>query len=40
MLKANCEGKVLGTGYQPGKSATLVRNPNWNAQHATSGRPT
>jgi len=29
MLKADSEGKVLGIGYQPGKSATLVRNPNW-----------
>jgi peptide/nickel transport system substrate-binding protein len=37
MLKANGEGKVLGTGYQPGKSATLVRNPNWNA--STDYRP-
>ncbi len=30
MLKNNAEGKVLGIGYVPGKSATLVRNPNWN----------
>jgi peptide/nickel transport system substrate-binding protein len=37
MLKNNTEGKVLGTGYQPGKSATLVRNPNWNA--STDYRP-
>ncbi len=37
MLKANSEGKVLGTGYQPGKSATLVRNPNWQA--STDFRP-
>ena len=37
MLKANSEGKILGTGYQPGKSATLVRNPNWNA--STDFRP-
>jgi len=37
MFKANAEGKVLGTGYQPGKSATLVRNPNWNA--STDFRP-
>jgi peptide/nickel transport system substrate-binding protein len=37
MFKANSEGKVLGYGYQPGKSATLVRNPNWNA--ATDFRP-
>jgi peptide/nickel transport system substrate-binding protein len=31
MLKNDKSGKVLGTGYVPGKSATLVRNPNWNA---------
>ncbi len=31
MFKNNAEGKVLGVGYFPGKSATLVRNPNWNA---------
>jgi peptide/nickel transport system substrate-binding protein len=37
MFKANSENKVLGTGYQPGKSATLVRNPNWSA--ATDWRP-
>ena len=37
MLKANGEGKVLGTGYEPGKSATLVRNPNWNP--STDFRP-
>jgi peptide/nickel transport system substrate-binding protein len=37
MFKANGEGKVLGVGYQPGKSATLVRNPNWNA--STDFRP-
>jgi len=37
MLKANGQGKVLGTGYQPGKSMTLVRNPNWNA--STDFRP-
>ncbi len=37
MFKANGEGKVLGIGYQPGKSATLVRNPNWNA--STDFRP-
>ena len=30
-------GKVLGTGYQPGKSLTLVRNPNWSA--STDFRP-
>ncbi len=37
MLKNNAAGKVLGTGYQPGKSATLVRNPNWSA--STDYRP-
>jgi peptide/nickel transport system substrate-binding protein len=37
MFKSNSEGKVLGIGYQPGKSATLVRNPNWNA--STDFRP-
>jgi peptide/nickel transport system substrate-binding protein len=31
MLKNEPSGKVLGVGYVPGKSATLVRNPNWNA---------
>ncbi|HSZ70784.1 MAG TPA: ABC transporter substrate-binding protein [Solirubrobacteraceae bacterium] len=30
MLKSDSHGKFLGIGYQPGKSATLVRNPNWN----------
>ncbi len=29
MFKNNAEGKVLDVGYFPGKSATLVRNPNW-----------
>ena len=29
MLENNAQGKVLGIGYVPGKSATLVRNPNW-----------
>jgi peptide/nickel transport system substrate-binding protein len=37
MLKNNSEGKVLGIGYVPGKSATLVRNPNWNPK--TDFRP-
>ena len=37
MLKNNAEGKVLGIGYVPGKSATLVRNPNWNPK--TDFRP-
>ncbi len=30
MVKSDSKGKFLGIGYQPGKSATLVRNPNWN----------
>jgi peptide/nickel transport system substrate-binding protein len=37
MFKSNSEGKVLGIGYEPGRSATLVRNPNWNP--ATDFRP-
>jgi peptide/nickel transport system substrate-binding protein len=37
MLKNNAEGRVLGIGYIPGKSATLVRNPNWNPK--TDFRP-
>ncbi len=37
MLKNDAAGKVLGIGYQPGKSATLVRNPNWSA--STDFRP-
>ena len=39
MLKADSAGKFLGIGYQPGKSATLVRNPNW-TRRPTSGPPT
>ncbi|HEY1590175.1 MAG TPA: ABC transporter substrate-binding protein [Solirubrobacteraceae bacterium] len=31
MLKSDSTGKFAGIGYQTGKSATLVRNPNWNA---------
>jgi peptide/nickel transport system substrate-binding protein len=31
MFKNDSSGKVLGVGYFPGKSATLVRNPNWTA---------
>ena len=31
MFKSDSSGKVLGVGYFPGKSATLVRNPNWTA---------
>jgi peptide/nickel transport system substrate-binding protein len=37
MLKNDAQGKVLGVGYIPGKSATLVRNPNWNPK--TDYRP-
>jgi peptide/nickel transport system substrate-binding protein len=37
MFKSDTAGKVLGIGYQPGKSATLVRNPNWNP--STDSRP-
>jgi peptide/nickel transport system substrate-binding protein len=37
MLKNEKSGKVLGVGYVPGKSATLVRNPNWTA--STDFRP-
>ena len=37
MFKSDSKGKFLGIGYQPGKSATLVRNPNWNA--STDPRP-
>jgi peptide/nickel transport system substrate-binding protein len=37
MVKADAKGMFLGIGYQPGKSATLVRNPNWNS--ATDSRP-
>jgi peptide/nickel transport system substrate-binding protein len=37
MFKADSKGKFLGIGYQPGKSATLVRNPNWNP--ASDPRP-
>ncbi len=29
MLQNNRAGEVLGIGYRPGRSATLVRNPNW-----------
>jgi peptide/nickel transport system substrate-binding protein len=37
MFKADSKGNIQGTGYQPGKSATLVRNPNWSA--STDFRP-
>jgi peptide/nickel transport system substrate-binding protein len=37
MFKNDKSGKVLGVGYFPGKSAILVRNPNWSA--STDFRP-
>jgi peptide/nickel transport system substrate-binding protein len=37
MLPADKHGKVLGTGYVPGRSIRLVRNPNWKA--GTDDRP-
>ena len=37
MVQADKTGKIAGIGYQPGKSETLIRNPNWNA--ATDYRP-
>jgi peptide/nickel transport system substrate-binding protein len=37
MLKNDSAGKVLGIGYIPGRSVTLVRNPNW--RRATDFRP-
>ena len=37
MVEANKQGKISGIGYQPGKSETLVRNPNWKA--STDIRP-
>jgi peptide/nickel transport system substrate-binding protein len=37
MLKSNPKtGQFSGIGYQTGKSATLVRNPNWNPNTYTS----
>lgn len=30
MVQADKTGKIAGIGYQPSKSETLVRNPNWN----------
>jgi peptide/nickel transport system substrate-binding protein len=35
MLKADRTGRFLGLGYRPGKSAVLVRNPNWSASTDT-----
>jgi peptide/nickel transport system substrate-binding protein len=37
MIKNDASGKVLEVGYFPGKSLTLVRNPNWKA--STDIRP-
>ncbi|HEV2981843.1 MAG TPA: ABC transporter substrate-binding protein [Solirubrobacteraceae bacterium] len=37
MLRNNASGKVLGIGYMPGRSATLVRNRNW--RRSTDLRP-
>jgi len=37
MIKADKHGKILGVGSDPGRSATLVRNPNWRA--STDSRP-
>ncbi|HEY2770532.1 MAG TPA: ABC transporter substrate-binding protein [Solirubrobacteraceae bacterium] len=37
MVKSDSKGKFIGIGYQPGKSATLVRNPNWDPK--TDFRP-
>ncbi len=31
MVKSNSSGRIAGVGYETGKSATLVRNPNWTA---------
>lgn len=36
MLKSDSTGKFAGIGYQTGKSATLVRNPNWKSSTYTS----
>jgi len=37
VIPADGDGKVLGSGYVPGRSLRLVRNPNWSA--ATDHRP-
>jgi peptide/nickel transport system substrate-binding protein len=37
MLANDRSGRVLGIGYRPGGSATLVRNPNW--RRSTDFRP-
>jgi len=37
MLENDADGTVLGEGYVAGRSITMVRNPNWNAE--TDDRP-
>ena len=37
MIEADSSGKVLGTGYKPGRFIHVVRNPNWKA--STDDRP-
>jgi peptide/nickel transport system substrate-binding protein len=37
MLAASKDGTILGTGYRPGRSIRLVRNPSWKA--STDTRP-
>ncbi len=37
MLEADASGKVLGSGYVPGRSIHLVRNPSWKT--STDDRP-
>jgi peptide/nickel transport system substrate-binding protein len=37
MVQADKGGKIVGLGYQAGKSTTLIRNPNWSA--STDFRP-
>jgi peptide/nickel transport system substrate-binding protein len=36
-FQSDAGGKIIGIGYQPGRSVTLVRNPNWSA--GTDFRP-
>jgi len=35
MIESHSNGDFAGFGYQPGKSLTLVRNPNWNPSSYT-----
>jgi peptide/nickel transport system substrate-binding protein len=39
MFKNDSSGKVLGVGYFPGKSATLIRNPSWKAATSCTTNP-